>query len=88
MKTLTEFISEHVQNDEQNSQELEQNVQESESDGEVWVIKDKDLDGAIFDVCDTEDDANRLLDRKKKENPDVHMEIVKGKRSEYVKEDQ
>ena len=25
----------------------------------VWIIKDKDLDGAIIDVCDTEDDANK-----------------------------
>ena len=82
MKTLVEYITEKSVEE---IEEVESQVID-EQDENVWVLKDKDLDGAIFDVCDTEEDAQRLLDKKLEENPDVHMEIVPGKRSEYVKD--
>lgn len=80
MKNLVEYICEKLVDNTQ-SQEV------NEQDKNVWVLRDKDLDGAIFDVCDTEEDANRLKEMKLKENPDANFEIVTGKRSEFVKEE-
>ena len=73
MKTLKEYI-------------FEQNNKSASEVNKVWVLKDKDLEGAIFDVCDSEEEAQRLLDQKLKENPDAHMEIVPGDRKDFVKE--
>jgi len=78
MKNLVEYISEKF--NDIKSKEV------NEQDETVWVLRDKDLDGAIFDVCDTEEDANRLKEMKLKENPDANFEVVTGKRSEFVKE--
>ena len=66
MKNLVEYISEKLVDNTQ-SQEV------NEQDENVWVLRDKDLDGAIFDVCDTEEDANRLKEMKLKENPDANF---------------
>lgn len=73
MKTLKEYI-------------LEKNNESASEVDKVWVLKDKDLEGAIFDVCNSEEEAQRLLDQKLKENPDAHMEIVPGDRKDFVKE--
>lgn len=73
MKTLKEYI-------------LEKNNESVKEVDKVWVLKDKDLEGAIFDVCDSEEEAQRLLDQKLKENPNAHMEIVPGDRKDFVKE--
>jgi len=51
----------------------------------VWVIKDKDLDGAILDVCDTEDAAQKAYDEHMKENGCNNLEITTCKRSEVEK---
>lgn len=51
----------------------------------VFVIKDKDLDGAIMDVCPTEEDAKKAYDDHMKENPHNHLEIKSMKRSEVEK---
>lgn len=51
----------------------------------VFVIKDKDLDGAIMDVCPTEEDAKKTYDDHMKENPHNHLEIKSMKRSEVEK---
>lgn len=56
-----------------------------EQENKVWVIKDKDLDGAIFDVCDSKKAAEDALAVHMKENPDNHMEIVSMNRSEVEK---
>ena len=53
-----------------------------DADDTVWVIKDKDLDGAIMDVCDTEDAANKAYDEHMKENDGANLEITTCKRSE------
>ena len=55
------------------------------SDDKVWVVSDKDLDGAIFDVCDTEEAAKKAYDEHMKENPDNHLEIKPCNRSEVEK---
>ena len=56
-----------------------------ESEEVVWVVKDKDLDGAIMDVCTTEEDAKKMYDEHMKENKDNHLEITSMKRSEVEK---
>ncbi len=56
MKNLTEYISEHIDNEELDNQNIENRVNEDE---DVWVVKDKDLEGAILDVCTTEEDAQK-----------------------------
>lgn len=53
-----------------------------ERNEQVWVIKDKDLDGAILDICDTEEAAKEVYDSHMKENEDNHLEISTCKRSE------
>ena len=73
MKNFSEYILE------------KRNLNESTSSDEVWVIKDKDLDGAILDVCSTEDDANKAYEEHMKENPDSHLEITHMKKSEVEK---
>ena len=76
MKNLTEYISEHLDNA---VEEVEKSVNENE---DVWVVRDKDLDGAILDVCTTEEDAQKAYDEHMEENKDNHLEIVTCKRSE------
>lgn len=56
-------------------------------DDAVYIIKDKDLDGAIIDVCDTKEIADETYDAHMKENPGNRLEIVQGKKSEFVKAD-
>ena len=46
----------------------------------------KDLDGAILDVCATEEDAKKAYDAHMKENEGNHLEIVPCKRSEVEKD--
>lgn len=79
MKGLVEYISEHTE-----QEEVVNQITENE---EVWVVKDKDLDGAIMDVCPTEDDANKALEEHMKENADYHLEVEKCNRSEVEKKE-
>lgn len=58
-----------------------------EQEDQVWVIKDKDLDGAILDVCESEEDANEAFENHKKENEGCNIEIVPCKRSEVEKKE-
>lgn len=51
----------------------------------VWVISDKDLDGAILDVCETEEDAQKAYDEHMKENSGNHLEMKTCPRSEVEK---
>ena len=55
-----------------------------EEDGEVYVVKDKD-DGNIITVCDDEKAANEVVKTSKQDNPDNNYEVVKDKKSNYVK---
>lgn len=73
MKSLSEYIIERGATPKENP------------DDTVWVIKDTDLDGAIFDVCTTEEDAKIVKGERLKENPDAHIEISSCKRSEVEK---
>ena len=57
-----------------------------EQEEQVWIVKDKDLDGAIMDVCTTEEDAQKAYDDHMKENSDYHLEITTCKRSEVEKD--
>lgn len=84
MKNLTEYISEHIDNEELDNQTIENKVNEDE---DVWVVKDKDLEGAILDVCTTEEDAQKAYDEHMAENEDNHLEIVTCKRSEVEKQE-
>ena len=73
MKNLKEYI-------------IEKNASsESESTDNVWIVKDKDLDGAILDVCPTEKEAKDAYDFHMKENDKSNLEIEKIKRSEVEK---
>ena len=54
-------------------------------DDTVYIIKDKDLDGAILDVCSTEEDANNAYDAHMKENDEANLEISSCSRSEVEK---
>ena len=78
MKNLKDYIIERGPVSNKNSEDYKK----VKSLDYVYAIKDKDLDDAIFDVCDTEADAEETLDRHLKENPDSHMKIEKIKRSE------
>lgn len=82
MKKIVEYISEHIDKEELDNQNIENQVNENE---DVWVVKDKDLDGAILDVCPTEEDAQKAYDEHMAENKDNHLEIVPCKRSEIEK---
>jgi len=82
MKKIVEYISEHIDKEELDNQTIENQVNENE---DVWVVKDKDLDGAILDVCPTEEDAKAAYEGHMKENEDSHLEIVSCKRSEVEK---
>ena len=75
MKDLKEYIIERGAAPKVTEEELDK----------VWVIKDKDLDGAILDVCATEADAKKAYDGHMKENEGNHLEIVPSKRSEVEK---
>ena len=55
-----------------------------EENGEVYVVKDKD-DGTIITVCDDEKAANEVVKTSKQDNPDNNYEVVKDKKSNYVK---
>lgn len=74
MKTLSEYINEKT---------VVPTVESA--DDVVWIIKDKDLDGAIMDVCATEEDANKAYDEHMKENDHSRLEITTCKRSEVEK---
>lgn len=52
-----------------------------EEEAEVFVVKDKD-DGTIITVCDTEDQAKKVISDAEKGN---NYEVVKDKKSNYVK---
>lgn len=59
----------------------------NEAEDKVWIVVDKDLDGAILDVCPTEPDAKKAYDDHMKENEGNHLEIKTCKRSEVEKQD-
>ena len=55
-----------------------------EEDGEVYVVKDKD-DGTIITVKKKKKAANEVVKTSKQDNPDNNYEVVKDKKSNYVK---
>lgn len=77
MKSLVEYIAE---------QSVDTTPQVNESE-DVWVVKDVDLDGAILDVCDTEDGAKAAKEQHLKENSGANLEISTCKRSEVEKKE-
>lgn len=84
MKSLSEYLleSEHKQTEVNNE---EANLTESEE--QVWVVTDKDLDGAILDVCETEEAAQEAYEGHMKENSGNNLEIKTCKRSEVEKKE-
>lgn len=68
MKSLVEYIDNEL----------------NENKDNVWVVKDKIVDG-ILDVCETEEDARLALDGHLEENADAKLEIKQCKRSEVEK---
>ncbi len=56
-----------------------------ESQEQVFAIIDKDLDGAIMSVWDTNDDAEKEKAARLKENDKLKIEIKPMKRSEVEK---
>lgn len=56
-----------------------------ESQEQVYAIIDKDLDGAIMSVWDTNDDAETEKAARLKENDKLNIEIKPMKKSEVEK---
>ncbi|MBQ3416081.1 MAG: hypothetical protein IJH39_12265 [Clostridia bacterium] len=75
MKNLKEYIIERGAAPEVSKEELDK----------VYVVKDKDLDGAILDVCDTEEAAEKAKAEHLKENDGANLEIESCNRSEVEK---
>jgi len=84
MKSLSEYLLES----EHNPQVEEEETQVVEGEQEVWVVSDKDLDGAILDVCETEEAAQEAYEAHMKENSGNNLEIKTCKRSEVEKKDE
>lgn len=61
-------------------------VPKIELDDKVYVIKDKDLDGAILDICSSKEEADKAYDDHMKENPGNKLEISTCDRSEVEKQ--
>ena len=84
MKSLSEYLLES----EHNPHVEEEETQVVEGEQEVWVVSDKDLDGAILDVCETEEAAQEAYEAHMKENSGNNLEIKTCKRSEVEKKDE
>ena len=78
MKSLVEYINEQIA--------VEQPAEVNESNENVWIIKDTDLN-SILDVCETEDAANEAKKEHLKENADAHLEVTSCPRSEVEKKE-
>lgn len=82
MKSLSEYLLEAEHNP-----KIEEETQVVEGEDKVWVISDKDLDGAILDVCETEEAAQEAYEEHMKENSGNNLEIKTCKRSEVEKKE-
>ena len=82
MKSLVEYINEQIVVE----QPTEQQVDVTEGNENVWVVKDTDLN-SILDVCETEDAANEAKEDHLKENADAHLEVSSCPRSEVEKKE-
>ena len=76
MKHITEFIEESMKNE----------IEENKQDDTVYALIDNDLEGAIMDVFDLEDDAKTKKEERLKENSDLNLDIKPMKRSEVEKQ--
>jgi hypothetical protein len=76
MKHITEFIEESMNNE----------IEENKQDDTVYALIDNDLEGAIMDVFDLEDDAKTKKEERLKENSDLNLDIKPMKRSEVEKQ--
>ena len=75
MKHITEFIEES----------MTEEIEEANQDDTVYALIDNDLEGAIMDVFDIEDDAKTKKEERLKENADLNLDIKPMKRSEVQK---
>lgn len=76
MKHITKFIEESMNNE----------IEENKQDDTVYALIDNDLEGAIMDVFDLEDDAKTKKEERLKENSDLNLDIKPMKRSEVEKQ--
>lgn len=76
MKHITEFIEESMNKE----------IEEAKQDDTVYALIDNDLEGAIMDVFDLEDDAKTKKEERLKENSDLNLDIKPMKRSEVEKQ--
>ena len=62
---------------------LSEFIKESSTEEQVYVVKDKD--GTIVNVCDSEEEANKIAEDYNAQNPDNNAKVSAENKSEYVK---